>query len=73
MKCPFPFNGRLPLLVLLLAAVPVLHAADKLKALIVDGQNNRKVRPKSTVIMKQYLEATDRLKWRWRSPNKPIA
>ena len=42
----------------LLYLTPALQAADKLKALIVDGQNNHKVWPKSTVMMKQYLEAT---------------
>ncbi len=31
-------------------------AAEKLKALIVDGQNNHAVWPKATVMMKQYLE-----------------
>lgn len=31
-------------------------AADKLKALIVDGQNNHAVWPKSTIMMKEYLE-----------------
>lgn len=49
---------RITTLVLLLALTPALHAADKLKALIVDGQNNHKVWPKSTVMIKQYLEAT---------------
>ena len=39
---------------------PALHAADKLKALIVDGQNNHQVWPKSTIMMKQYLEDTGR-------------
>lgn len=34
------------------------HAAGKLKALIVDGQNNHTVWPKSTIMMKQYLEET---------------
>jgi hypothetical protein len=29
-----------------------------LKALIVDGQNNHEVWPKSTIMMKQYLEET---------------
>jgi type 1 glutamine amidotransferase len=43
---------------LMLALTPALQAAGKLKALIVDGQNNHKVWPKSTVMMKQYLEAT---------------
>jgi type 1 glutamine amidotransferase len=33
-------------------------AADKLKALIVDGQNNHAVWPKSTVMMKEYLEGS---------------
>lgn len=33
-------------------------AAEKLKALIVDGQNNHAVWPKSTVMMKEYLEKT---------------
>jgi hypothetical protein len=43
------------LLVSLLFALPAA-AAEKLKALIVDGQNNHAVWPKSTVMMKQYLE-----------------
>jgi hypothetical protein len=34
------------------------EAAEKLKALIVDGQNNHAVWPKSTVMMKDYLEKT---------------
>lgn len=33
-------------------------AAEKFKALIVDGQNNHAVWPKSTVMMKQYLESS---------------
>jgi type 1 glutamine amidotransferase len=49
---------RTIILVLLLASIPALHAADKSKALIVDGHNNHQVWPKSTVMMKQYLEAT---------------
>jgi len=46
----------------------------KLKALIIDGQNNHSVWPKSTVMMKQYLEETgrfevsvDRVRFLWRS------
>ncbi len=35
-------------------------AAGKLTALIVDGQNNHQVWPKSTMMMKQYLETTGR-------------
>ena len=42
----------------LLVLSPGLRAGDKLKALIVDGQNNHAVWPKSTIIMKQYLEET---------------
>jgi hypothetical protein len=49
---------HLALLSLLLTLAPLLPAAEKIKALIVDGQNNHKVWPKSTVMMKQYLEAT---------------
>lgn len=41
----------------LICAIPA-SAADKLKALIVDGQNNHAVWPKSTVMMKQYLESS---------------
>ena len=40
-----------------LAAGPTI-AAEKLKALIVDGQNNHVVWPKSTIMMKDYLEQT---------------
>jgi hypothetical protein len=39
----------------LIIAAPAM-AAEKLKALIVDGQNNHAVWPKSTIMMKQYLE-----------------
>lgn len=35
-----------------------LSADAKLKVLIVDGQNNHEVWPKSTIMMKQYLEET---------------
>ena len=33
-------------------------AAEKLKALIIDGQNNHDIWPKSTIMMRQYLENT---------------
>ncbi|MBG7607765.1 MAG: ThuA domain-containing protein, partial [Verrucomicrobia bacterium] len=42
---------------LLLLSLPV-SAAEKLRALIVDGQNNHAVWPKATVMMKQYLEGS---------------
>lgn len=48
----------LTLSLLLTAAVFSSAAETKLKALIVDGQNNHQVWPKSTVMMKQYLEDT---------------
>jgi type 1 glutamine amidotransferase len=35
-----------------------ISAEAQLKALIVDGQNNHEVWPKSTIMMKQYLEET---------------
>jgi type 1 glutamine amidotransferase len=48
--------------------------AKKLKALIVDGQNNHEVWPKSTIMMKQYLEETglfevdiDRTRYTWKA------
>ncbi len=51
-----------------------MSADAKLKALIVDGQNNHDVWPKSTVMMKQYLEETglfevdvDRTRFLWKS------
>lgn len=34
----------------------------KIKVLIIDGQNNHEVWPKSTIMMKQYLEETGRFK-----------
>ncbi len=42
----------------LLVASPAVLGAEKLKALIVDGQNNHAVWPKSTIIMRHYLEET---------------
>lgn len=42
---------------LLSLSIPTI-AAEKMKALIVDGQNNHLVWPKSTIMMKQYLEET---------------
>lgn len=42
----------------LLLVGPGVQAAEKMKALIVDGQNNHEVWPKSTIMMKHYLEGT---------------
>ncbi len=41
---------------LLVSAVLSQGAQARLKALIIDGQNNHQVWPKSTIMMKQYLE-----------------
>jgi uncharacterized protein len=48
------------LLLSCLLAATVAQGADKLKALIVDGQNNHGVWPKTTQMMKKYLEDTGR-------------
>ncbi len=47
-------------LALALSFVSGVSAADKLKALIIDGQNNHTAWPKTTVMMKKYLEDTGR-------------
>lgn len=44
--------------VLLAISPPAMFAADKMPALIVDGQNNHGVWPKTTQMMKSYLEET---------------
>ncbi|MCF7849173.1 MAG: ThuA domain-containing protein [Kiritimatiellales bacterium] len=51
-----------------------ISAEAKLKVLIVDGQNNHAVWPKSTIMMKQYLEETglfevdiDRTRFTWKA------
>ncbi len=62
------------IVVLGLASLSPAQAAEKLKALIVDGQNNHEVWPKSTIMMRQYLEDTGmfevevartRFIWKW--------
>ena len=40
--------------------VSAATAEDKLKVLIIDGQNNHTAWPKTTVMMKQYLEESGR-------------
>ena len=47
---------KLTALVIACLSLTGLAAEEKLKALIVDGQNNHAVWPKSTIMMKQYLE-----------------
>ena len=48
----------LGVLCLVAAVQSAASAAPPLKALIVDGQNNHGVWPKTTVLMKNYLEET---------------
>lgn len=43
---------------ILIATLVSFSAQAQIKALIVDGQNNHEVWPKSTIMMKQYLEET---------------
>ncbi|MDD2600426.1 MAG: ThuA domain-containing protein [Kiritimatiellae bacterium] len=43
---------------LLAGTMCAAHAGDKLRALIVDGQNNHTAWPKTTVMLKDYLEKT---------------
>ena len=38
------------------AGAPLLHAKQKFKALIIDGQNNHGVWPQTSQMMKKYLE-----------------
>ena len=46
------------LLVFACILLPYFSSDAKIKVLIVDGQNNHEVWPKSTIMMKQYLEET---------------
>jgi type 1 glutamine amidotransferase len=71
MKTKFP--------ILLLAGALILagNLDAKYKALIIDGQNNHVVWPKSTIMMKQYLEETglfkveiDRVRYTWRGEQR---
>jgi len=71
--------GAVAVLILLTAApgfwIPC-RAAEKLHALIVDGQNNHGMWPKTTAMMKHYLESTElfevdvaRTAFTWRGEN----
>lgn len=67
-------NPALAAVGILLFVNPSLNAAEKMKALIVDGQNNHEVWPKSTIMMKEYLEGTGmfevdvaRTKYTWKA------
>ena len=41
------------------SCAPLLHAKQKFKALIIDGQNNHGVWPQTTQMMRKYLEETE--------------
>ncbi|ADE54526.1 ThuA domain-containing protein [Coraliomargarita akajimensis] len=65
---------KLPVLLVAALVLAQASASAKIKALIVDGQNNHAVWPKSTIMMKQYLEETglfevdiDRTRYVWKS------
>jgi type 1 glutamine amidotransferase len=68
---------KLGLLLTLSLLAVTAHGGDKIKALIIDGQNNHMVWPKSTIMMKQYLEETgkfevdiDRTRFTWRGERR---
>ncbi|WP_442509215.1 ThuA domain-containing protein [Novipirellula sp. SH528] len=65
---------KLAFLILAAAMLPSFASAEPLRALIIDGQNNHLVWPKSTIMMRQYLEETGlfrvdvaRTRFVWRS------
>jgi uncharacterized protein len=60
----------------LVGLLPMAHASTKIRVLIVDGQNNHTVWPKSTAMMKRYLEETGkfevdiaRTRYTWKGEN----
>lgn len=62
------------LITIVAVALLSISAQGKIKVLIIDGQNNHLVWPKSTIMMKQYLEETglfkvdiDRTYYTWRA------
>jgi type 1 glutamine amidotransferase len=70
-------NTKLKLIFFLSLLVFAASAEATFKALIIDGQNNHTVWPKSTIMMKQYLEETglfevdiDRTRYTWKGETK---
>jgi uncharacterized protein len=59
-KGDFSVLRILPSLLLLLLLCCTAHADEPIKALIIDGQNNHSAWPKTTMMMKKYLEDTQR-------------
>ncbi len=55
----FAIRTKLFFLGIIFLLSSTISGQEKLKVLIVDGQNNHEVWPKSTIMMKQYLEETD--------------
>ena len=69
----FPLASLITLSLLMTSIGNAQNAEPKLSALIIDGQNNHEVWPKSTIMMKQYLEDTgmfkvdiERTKYTWK-------
>lgn len=58
MKATSSFRYSIFALCFAIISTSELSAAEKLKALIMDGQNNHAVWPKSSIMMRQYLEKT---------------
>ncbi|MFK7909770.1 MAG: ThuA domain-containing protein [Akkermansiaceae bacterium] len=82
----YAYSARRLFIVTLLVLLPIpsLSAAEKMKALIMDGQNNHAVWPKSTLMMRQYLRETGMFEvdiartasiWKWEREEKylPLA
>jgi type 1 glutamine amidotransferase len=68
------FSRKTGFIVLVCVALMSSSAMAKLKVLIIDGQNNHVVWPKSTIMMKHYLEETglfkvdiNRSKYTWKA------
>jgi uncharacterized protein len=56
------FIMRKTLALILALTVQNLHADSRLRALIIDGQNNHNAWPKTTIMMRDYLEKSGRFK-----------
>lgn len=66
--------NKILIIIALILVLAMSGEAKKIKVLIVDGQNNHTVWPKSTIMMKQYLEETgmfkvdiDRTMYTWKA------
>jgi len=73
------FNRKVSLIVVACVVLMSSSAMAKIKALIIDGQNNHAVWPKSTIMIKQYLEDTrlfkvdiNRCKYTWKAQREKV-